>query len=253
MKKLVLTLLTFQVLLCATAQKKDRIETDRPNESELADLVPKKYLQLESGVYGEKISTSETDIIHPHTLLRYGIGDWIELRLLTNFSTLRKKMIPSDKIATGLEPLSPGVKISLLTQKNIIPSTSLLFHAGLPSLASKDFKAKHLAPEIRLLMENSLSDNIELTYNAGIEWDGFESDPTWLYTISPGFDIGNRFEAFIEAYGYFNKHEAAQHTIDGGIEFFINKDFAVDICSGFGLNKSASSFFVTIGGSIRFR
>lgn len=252
-KKLILTLLTFQVLLCATAQEKERIETDRPNESELADLVPKRYFQIESGVYGEKISASANEIIHPHTLLRYGIGERIELRLLTNFSTLREKMISSDKITTGLEPVSPGVKISLLKQKNIIPSTSLLLHAGIPSLASKDFKAKHLAPEIRVLMENSLSDNIELTYNAGLQWDGFEKDPTWLYTISPGFDIGDRFEAFIEAYGYFNKYEAAQHTIDGGIEFFINKDFAVDICSGFGLNKSASGFFITFGGSIRFR
>lgn len=252
-KKLLLTQLAFPVILYANAQQKDRIATDRPNESELADLVPKRYFQIESGVYGEKISTSESDIIHPHTLLRYGIGERIELRLLTNFSTLREKRIPSDKISTGLEPVSPGVKISLLKQKNILPSTSLLLHSALPFLASKDFKAKHLAPEIRVLMENSLSDNIELTYNAGVEWDGFEKDPTWLYTISPGFDLGERFEAFIEAYGYFNKNEAAQHTIDGGIEFFVNKDFAIDICSGFGLSKLASSFFITFGGSIRFR
>lgn len=252
-KKLLLTLLAFQVTMHATAQQKDRIKTDRPNESEVADLVPKRYFQIESGIYSEKKSESERDVIHPHTLLRYGIAEWIELRVLTNFSTLTKKMISSDKISTGLEPVAPGVKISLLKQKNIIPSTSLLLHAGIPSLASKDFKAKHLAPEIRVLMENSLSDNVELTYNAGLEWDGFEKHPTWLYTISPGFDIGDRFEAFIEAYGYFNKYEAAQHTIDGGIEFFVNKDFAVDICSGFGLNKSASNFFVTFGGSIRFR
>lgn len=253
LKKFLLTWLAFQVMLFATAQKKDRIETDRPNESELADLVPKRYFQIESGIYSEKKSETEKDVVHPHTLLRYGMAEWIELRILINFSTLREKMIPSDKISTGLEPVAPGVKISLLKQKNIIPATSLLLHAGIPSLASKDFKAKHLAPEVRLLMENSLSDNIELTYNAGVEWDGFEKDPSWLYSISPGFDIGERFEAFIEAYGYFNKHEAAQHTIDGGIEFFVNKDFAVDICSGFGLNKSASNFFVTFGGSIRFR
>lgn len=198
-KKLFLTLLTFQVLLCAIAQKKDRIETDRPNESELADLVPKRYLQIESGIYNEKKSVSESDVMHPHTILRYGIGERIELRLLTNFSTLKEDMNSRDKISTGLEPVSPGVKVSLLKQKSIVPSTSLLLHAGIPSLASKDFKAKHLAPEVRLLMENSLSDNIELTYNAGVEWDGFEKDPTWLYTISPGFDIGDRFEAFIEA------------------------------------------------------
>lgn len=252
-KRLLLTLLTFQVLAFATAQQKDRIGTDRPNESELADLVPKRYFQIESGIYSEKKSASESDVIHPHTHLRYGISEHIELRLLTNFSTLKKEMISSDKISTGLEPVSPGVKVMLLKQKNIIPSTSLLLHAGIPFLASKDFKAKHLALEIRLLMENSLSDNIELTYNAGVEWDGFDNEPTWLYTICPGFDIGKHFDAFIEAYGYFKKDEAAQHVIDGGFEFFVNKDFKVDICSGVGLSKSASNFFITFGGSIRFR
>lgn len=253
MRKILLTLFTLTMILPVIAQKKDRIETDRPNESDLADLVPKNYFQIESGVYKEKISASETDVIHPHTLFKYGIAEWIELRLVTKVSTLKEKRNSFNKISTGLKPIEPGVKISLLKQKNIIPLTSLLLHTGVPSLASKGFKAQHLAPEVRLLLENSITNNIELTYNAGVEWDGFDNEPTWLYTICPGFDIGKHFDAFIEAYGYFKKDEAAQHVIDGGFEFFVNKDFKVDICSGVGLSKSASNFFITFGGSIRFR
>lgn len=253
MKKFLFTLFALHVLLNASAQKEKRIETDRPNESELADLVPKKYFQIESGIYSEKISPSDFVVIHPHTLLRYGVSERIELRLLSNFSTFKEDNNFSTKTSTGLEPVELGFKFSLLEERKAIPATSLLFQTGIPFLASKNFKAVHLSPKIRLLMENRITDNIELTYNAGAEWDGLNKEATWIYSFSPGIDIGRRWNAFVEVFGKLNKSEAAQHTIDGGIEYFVTKDFDLDICSGFGLNKTAPDFFITIGGSVRFR
>jgi hypothetical protein len=40
---------------------------------------------------------------------------------------------------------------------------------GIPKLASENFRSTYASPKARLLLENKLSQNIRLTYNAGAE------------------------------------------------------------------------------------
>ncbi|MEJ7736728.1 MAG: transporter [Chitinophagaceae bacterium] len=253
MKKILLTVLPLLVFTLLWGQQKDRIETDRPNETEVPYTVPKKFFQIEAGVYHEKTSQAREITNHPHLLLKYGLSKQLELRVQANLSTVKDLYFQKHRTTTGLEPLELGIKGVLWGEMSWVPRTSLLLQTGIPTLASGDFKGEHFAPEIRLLMENDISDAFSLNYNVGAEWDGEQKNPTWLYTFSPGLDIGKRWHAFAEIFGFFNKHEEANHTLDGGIEYFVNKNFAVDVCSGFGLNKGAPHFFITAGGSVRFK
>ena len=101
-------------------------------------------------------------------------------------------------------------------------------------------------------MQHTLSESIGLGYNIGAEWDGFSNIPYWIYTLSPGFNIGKNWYAYIEASGAFRKNEKPQHGIDGGFGYYINDNFKIDISSGFGLTENATDWYSAAGLSFRF-
>ncbi|MBP6432776.1 MAG: transporter [Ferruginibacter sp.] len=40
--------------------------------------------------------------------------------------------------------------------------------------------------------------------------------------------------------------------MDGGLAYFVNNNFKLDVSSGFGISKAAPDWYFTVGGSIRF-
>ncbi len=253
MKKYILCCACLFAFTAAFAQEREHIETDRPNETEVPYIVPRKYFQFETGVRTEKKSENNRLFSTPELLAKYGITDQLEFRIKTSYSTRIEHYIPNDKVTSGIEPVEIGLKLAVLKEKRWIPKTALLFQTGIPRVSTGAFRAKHLAPTLRLLMENNITDRFSLNYNAGAEWDGFETDPEWMYSVVPGIDIGDHFHVFTELYCFLQNNEPSEYTLDGGMEYFIGKNIALDVCSGFGLNKAASPFFLTLGGSVKFR
>lgn len=243
------------LLVCTkvySQEENKHIETDRPNEAEVPYIVPRKMIQLETGVRIEKESNRNWMASHPSLLAKYGLYHWIELRVKTSYSSRYEHLIPNPKTSTGLQPVELGIKAAVLEEKNWIPKTAFLLQTGLPRVSSKSFKAPHLAPTMRLLMENNITDKFSLNYNAGAEWDGYETGPEWMYALVPGIDLGEHVHVFAEFYSFLQRQEAPEHTLDGGLEYFIGKNIGLDICSGFVINKAAPPYFITIGGSVRF-
>lgn len=253
MKYITLLIACMFALGAVKAQDTDRIETDRPNETEIPAVVPRKFFQIEAGIYSERTTSTIDMVSHPTALFRYGLSNHLELRLYTKLTTVIENRPLKDISTTGLEPVELGFKVSITEGRKWIPQTSINFQTGLAAIASKSFQAPHLGPELRLLMENEITKSLSITYNIGAEWDGSDTEPEWVYTFTPGLDIGKKLHAFVEAFSFFKRNESPEHTIDGGIEYFIRKNFTLDICSGLGLNKAAPGYFVTVGGSVRFR
>jgi len=59
----------------------ERIETDRPDQTETPFNVPKKYFQAEFGFNKENLTDYNYNLIHPTALLKYGLSNRIELRV----------------------------------------------------------------------------------------------------------------------------------------------------------------------------
>ena len=197
---------------------------------------------------------TENEFLLPTLLSKYGLSKRIELRLITSIKRFSVLQIPSGTIyETGLEPIELGTKIALTEEKKWIPKTSLLFHVAIPGFASKNLQADHLAPNFRFSMQNTISKILGIGYNIGAEWDGFSAQPAWIYTLSPGFNIGEKWYAYIEVFGSITKNEIPQHNIDGGIAFYVNDNIKLDLSSGFGLTKTSPDWYLAIGGSIRFK
>lgn len=232
----------------------EKIDTDRPDQTESAVTVPKKWIQFEMGFSKQANNSSENELQHPTLLSKYGISKKIEFRLITTVSTNTHNSNPFAKQKeTGLSPVEVGAKIALWEEKKGLPKTSLIFHVGIPKLASKNFQANNLAPNFRFSMQHSLTENIGLGYNLGAQWDGVSSAATWIYTIAPGINLGEKWYSYIEAFGFISKDSKPEHSLDGGIAYFVTKNFKLDISSGFGISKAAPDWYVAVGGSFRFK
>ena len=226
----------------------DAIDTDRPDQTESPVVVNKKWFQIEHGFAIERENKFST--YGSSTLFRFGLLKKIELRLETDFiHTPSTNFSPA---TTELQPISIGTKIALWEEKKWIPKTSLIVHAGIPFLAARSFKNFNTQPGIILTFQNNLSQTISWAYNAGIEWDGENSSPYYVYTFSNGINLSKKLYGFVELFGSFNKTNTPQHNVDAGFSFLVNNNCKIDISAVAGLTKSAPDWSIAIGGSIRF-
>jgi hypothetical protein len=246
MSFIILILLVSGPLIAQT----QRIDTDRPDQTESALTVPKKYFQGEFGFGKENFEGNNYNFIHPTFLLKYGLSKRLELRLEGNFLSEYVQLIPNPKTTTSLEPLEIGTKVSLFEEKGILPKTSLIVHLGLPFSGSNVDNDQHLFPSFRFTLQNSLTDNIGIGYNLGAEWNGYDNKPAWLYTFSPNFNIGKKWYAYVEAFGFYEAN-AWQHNFDAGIAYYLSNDTKADLSGGFGLGSSLLKNYFSLGFSFR--
>jgi hypothetical protein len=243
----------FFVLLLTAVEvgAQDRIDTDRPDQTESAFTVPKRSFQAEFGFGKENMEGRNYNLVRPTFLLKYGIAKKTELRLEGNFIREYLHLIPDPKITSVLEPLEIGTKIALVEEKGLRPKTSLLFHLGLPFTGSPYDRQQHIFPSFRFSFQHSLSHTISLGYNAGAQWDGFDNTPSWLYTLSPSFDIGKRWYSYVEVFGFLKTNEAPQHALDGGLAYYITDNTKIDLSGGIGLGDNPLRSYVSLGFSFR--
>ena len=220
MRGFILFIFVGLVSINARSQYSKTIETDRPGEGKSAFVQSFKSFQAEFGFQKSKEGSNQYVFVHPEFTFRYGINNWLEVRMQSNFLTEATE----EQKETGLEPLRLGVKALLTRGTKLVPHISLLLQAGIPFLASKDFQPPHVAPEIRFLFQNEITDNLNITYNAGAEWDGYQSQPEYIFSISPEYLIAEKLQLFAELYEFVEEHESAKTNVDAGIGYLITVD-----------------------------
>lgn len=224
------------------AQQVGRMETDRPDQTESPYLTKIGYIQGEFGFNYERID-GQTQWVHPTALWKLGINKRVEFRLITEMQSQGKE--------TGLLPLQIGGKISLSEEHGLLPKTSLIAHMGLPGVGHTAFQFSKWAPNFRFTFQNSLSDQAALGYNLGAEWDGQTNTPDWIYTFAPGLNIGKNGYAYLELYGSVRSGTAPQHSVAGGIAYYLTDDWKIDLSGSYGLTEAATDHYIALGFSFR--
>ncbi len=243
-------------LLCTCLQQQlfcqeHRMETDRPDQTESPALVKKGWLQTESGLQAEW-DESTSSFYHPGTLWKFGLSHWLELRLTTDFLSRQSRPLPTNRIReTGLLPLEIGCKIALVAEKIYRPKTSLILQTAPATWGNKKFHTHSWARGFRFTMQHTLAPGIGLGYNLGAEWDGFSRQPAFIYTLSPGFDLGQCWYVYAEIYGAVTKTEGPAHHIATGAAFYITDDLKLDLSASRGLTKAATDGYLAFGLSFR--
>jgi hypothetical protein len=233
-----------------------KIDTDRPDQTESAFIVPRGWLQLELGLVKEKASSAPATLFSytlPTLLTKYGVSDNLELRLITEYNRLgNKKRFYRDSI--GLLPVQLGFKLNLVKGKGVLPRISFIGHASFNRLASKLARGgSFLAPNFRFTLQNNIADGIAIGYNVGMEWEDLHERPAYIYTFSPGFDLGENWYAYVELFGAIRKGELPEHAIDAGIAYYISDNLKLDASASIGISKAAFKNYIGAGCSIRFR
>lgn len=256
MHKLLFLLPVFLTCSIYSFAQVEKIDTDRPDQTESAVTVPKKWVQFEMGFVRERenIGHNLKDfyIQHPTLLTKYGIGNRFEIRVITELATLKYGAVNGNYSISGINSVQLGGKLNFLNEKGLRPKTSLIAHYDFGRLRTL-YKDSIDGINFRFTMQHTLSKLVSIGYNLGMEWDRFGSSPAYIYTFAPGFNISEKWYAYIEVFGFIWTDENPETSIDGGIAYFINDNFKVDISAGFGLNKKAPDNYFAIGASFRFK
>lgn len=242
-------LITFSVLIInnINAQGLPPIQTDRPDQTECAYIVPARHFQIETGLIYEKLNAVEKTFVYPTVLWKYGVNEKFEVRLITELQTQKTQ----DNKLTGFSPVAVGFKTKLAEEKGIVPLTSFIAHLSIPGIASNNFKATYFAPSFRFTMQHTLSSKISLGYNLGAEWDGETGEPIFIYTLTSGTSLSEKVGAYIEVYGFAPQQKRPDHRADGGLTFFPKPNIMLDISGGFGISNNVPDYYGSIGFSIR--
>ncbi|AWI25022.1 transporter [Flavobacterium pallidum] len=245
MAKLTFILLLFPVFIFA--QETQHIETDRPDQTETPAIVPKGMFQMENGFSYEKINEDSEAVVTPSSLIKFGVNDHFELRLILEFVSVKE----SGQKNSGLNPVLVGFKSRLAEEKGIIPETSFIAHLSIPDLASKDFKTTYYAPEFRFTMQHTLTDKVSLGYNLGAEWDGETPEPTFIYTLTTGISLSQKAGCYVELYGFAPQKDKADHRWDAGFTYLLSNDMMVDVSGGTAITENAPDYYAALGFSFR--
>ncbi len=231
------------------AQNLPSIQTDRPDQTECPFIVPVNYFQFENGFVCQKTNDNSDEIVAPNVLLKFGINEHFELRLITEYLIYKDN---NEKIS-GINPVLIGFKTRLFEEKGIVPTTSFIAHLAIPKLASSSYKTQFYAPEFRFTMQHTISEKQSLSYNIGTEWNGETAEPTFIYTLTTGYSLSKKISGYIEFYGFILQLEKPNHRFDGGFNYLFNPNNQLDISGGFGLSETSPKYFIGLGYSFRFR
>ncbi len=227
---LTIILLNFLIITCQA-----QIITDRPDQTESSSTIKSGNLQIESGILigfeGEgELATRQ--ILAPTNLFRYGLTNWFELRLLSQFETSKSR----DFNNQGISDLEIGTKVQLLQNENINTEIAFLSHLITPS-GSEGFRAANFGTINKLSISHRLTENMGIGYNVGYNYIG-EGIGDLSYSLALAIGINDKVGIYIEPYGDlvdFEKHVA---NFDAGFTYLQNDNLQFDFSFGTGINHT---------------
>lgn len=241
------------------ADKPERLVSDRPDFTEASTTVGRGHVQLEVGyTFIQDRANGVRAVIHSHpeALLRIGLfADWFELRLGQNVFVERTKTGRATEQASGLQDFYLGTKLALSEQKKYLPETAIIFQTLVPTGADA-FTNKQLLPGFNYLcswdvIEDCLSMGGSVGLNRVRGDDGhFHGLANGSFTV--GYTLTANLTAYTEVFGLVPTSATAADTgpvyyFNGGFQYFLSEDFAIDVRAGVGLNRRADDFFTGIG------
>ena len=224
----------------------DQIFTDRPNVTDAVILLPAGTFQAEVGFLrqinesGDVVTSS-----YPNFSIKYGIYDWLEMRVLSHYQKTDISLDGVDVVQEGFTPLTISPKIHILKPKGILPRISLVTSLALPELASSDFENEDINYGYRVLTEYTFN---TLSWASGIGTDWTDnSESAWSYSSALSTPISKKIGVFGELYGNFGKDLDTSIAFDTGLLYLVYDNLQIDISFGFGLNEAADDGFIGLG------
>ncbi|RDC61693.1 transporter [Adhaeribacter pallidiroseus] len=246
-----------QAAVAQSSTEPPELDSDRPNFTQAATVIPQRTLQLETGLgYEKEKSDNEQtrNYLYPTTLIRVGILKKAELRINFDFEqenqTLTSKpgATISEAKERGFDNVQIGTKIALVEAKGVIPDIGVLASLSLP-VGLKEYRPPHAAPSIQMLFNSHFSDKVELQYNFGYRKHKEETDylVQLLYSASAIVHLTENLQGFAEFQAFKTHQQAAENSIAGGFMFKLVPNLQFDILGGVGVSEKAPDYYTAAG------
>jgi hypothetical protein len=247
------------VAMAAHAQE-EGIVTDRPDFVESSQVVGKGRFQIETSVAFDRDNhgpTRERTMTTP-TLLRFGVGETIELRVETDGRSIdRSTPLAGGTASTsaGYADTALGIKWHVLDDVGNLPSVALLLHGDMPS-GSRALRGSGVRPSLRVTAEWDLPSGMSLGVMPGVAMDrgGHGSYRYGILGVVLGKAIDERLRGFIEVASPHIAHGAdggTSATFDVGAAYLVSNRCQVDTMFSRGLNRRTPDLSWTVGLSFK--
>ena len=238
----------------------DPIATDRPDFVESSNTVGAGRWQIETSIAyesdkqgGVKAKTWSTP-----TLLRIGMGDYLEARIETD------GMLSQDLDGNGVNDSNSGfadtavgLKWHVPGSEDSGPSIGVLLHADLDS-GSSDFRGDGVRPSLRVVAEWELGDRMSLGIMPGVISDKDDQGERFTAGIMGavvGYSINDCSRVFAEVAAEqiaAESHGGDVVNFNIGTAHLLSDDAQVDLAASFGLTDETPDWALTVGYSVRF-
>lgn len=235
------------------------VTSDRPGAGISASLVKKDTWNLEAGNFYQNFGNGLEASLQPEALVRYGIYDWMELRLSTSLArveTVRGEIftfgesnesffITRTETLEGFTPLVLGAKVRVLKETESKPAVALIPSISSGSFASSDFDDDKFAFGLRAVVEKTFEEVHNLSFN--VEGASQSDLAVWFYSGAYSLRFSRKWGGFVEFFGTKIETQPFANTFDFGFNCVAAKGMQFDISVGFGLNDYAPKSFFSFG------
>ena len=219
-----------------------QIVTDRPDQTESSSTIDAGALQIESGILvayegGGAYTRADRQILLPTTLLRFGITEKVELRLLSQLESQRI----FDRNFDGISDLEIGTKIQLVQDESKRAEMAFLSHLVLPT-GTYDLSGGTFGIINKFSASYSFK-NFGLGYNAGFNYLGEGIDLT--YSLALGTSLNDKISVYAEPYGQLTEFEEFVLNFDAGFTYLSNENLQFDFSFGTGISHRMN--YISVG------
>lgn len=235
---LCLCLSSYLTALC----QDDKINSDRPDQTEGTHVMKPKEVQIEADFYYNYFENDKSALISSN-LIRLGVLKQAEFRVVVEEGRQRDAFIESTQ---GVYPLSAGTKVKLIDEHAWIPNISGLAYVQLP-FTSKTGENKMLwSPAFVLASEYDIA-KLSIDVNVGIKWGAFEPQKSLMTSASFRYEWSEKLQSYVEYYGQFAREEHPMHNSDVGVMYLFTNQFQGSVSFGTSLYAEEYNGFVLVG------
>ncbi|MBU2556596.1 MAG: transporter [Bacteroidetes bacterium] len=215
------------------------IQSDRPGIGDGASTLEQKSFQLETGFEMAQFQPGKNEAFNstslPLVLLRYGISDWAELRLIQSYQFTDRPNLTGNYKLNGFSNISIGTKLKLSDNSSKGVQTAVLLEVVAPT-GSADVAADKFLISLRYLHSWDFAAQWNLGSNIGTYW-AEEQDLSLTYSFALGYAISESWSVFVEPFGAFFLMNEFNIALDGGVTYLLNNTMQVDFSAGKGINS----------------
>lgn len=225
----------------AVAAEDEEISPARPGFAEGSSVVGKGRAQIELGIERQTRDDGDrrTGTLLVPTLVRFGIGEKVELRIEGDTYTREKVSEPTgpDERSEGIAPTSIGLKARLAEGVGGAKASTAVVARFFPPSGTGKFKSAHATGDVRLLADWQIAPKWTFKPNIGIgayEDDDQQPYTTGLLAATLDYKASQALKLFIDSGVRLRerRHGTSGAIVDLGATYLVGRDTQVDVSVG---------------------